>query len=82
MRKTLVIPAALALMLGACAQDGSMTDGGRAATIGATAGALGGLAIGSMTGSNVWGAVIGAGVGAAGGYLWNDHQQSQRRRGS
>lgn len=64
-RKTLLLPAALAvsLALGGCANN-TLT--------GAGIGAAGGGLIGSLSGDFGWGALIGAGVGAAGGYLY-DH---------
>ncbi|WP_431282311.1 glycine zipper family protein [Humitalea sp. 24SJ18S-53] len=74
MRKTLLIPAALALMLGACAD---MTQQQRTVATGTAIGALGGAAIGSFSGNAGMGALIGAGAGAAGGFLVD---QSQRNR--
>ena len=71
MRRTFLLPAALALglslPLGGCANN-TLT--------GAGLGAAGGGLIGSLSGDFGWGALIGAGVGAAGGYLYD---QSQRR---
>lgn len=70
MRRSLILPTALAMALGlgGCANN-TMT--------GAGLGAAGGGLIGSLTGDFGWGALIGAGVGAAGGYLYD---QSRDRR--
>jgi len=70
MRKTLLIPASLALALGACADMSPTTQrvGG-----GAAIGGLGGAAIGSFSGNAGMGALIGAGAGAAGGFLWDQN---------
>jgi hypothetical protein len=55
-----------------------MSDTQRRTLGGAGAGAATGAAIGSLTGSAGWGAVIGAGVGAAGGYLYDQHKQTEQ----
>ncbi len=78
MRKMVLLPAALALGLGACS-DGQMTQGGRDTLIGTGVGALAGAAIGSFTAHAGVGALIGAGAGALGGYLWNQHEVAQRQ---
>jgi len=72
MRKTYVIPAVLALALGACAE---MTPTQRNVAGGAALGTLGGAAIGSLSGNAGMGALIGAGVGAGGGFLVDRSQQ-------
>lgn len=79
MRKTLLLPAALALGLGGCAGNDGMTAGGRDALLGGAGGALAGAAIGSFTANAGVGALIGAGVGVVGGYLWNQHQVAERQ---
>lgn len=66
MRKTLILPVAALLALGACAD---MTPTQRGAATGAGLGAVTGLAMGSLSGNAGWGALIGAGAGAAGGYM-------------
>lgn len=64
MRRTLLLPAVLAITLGVggCANN-TLTGAGLGA-------ATGGV-IGSLTADAGWGALIGAGVGAAGGYLYD-----------
>lgn len=75
-RKSLILAPALALSLGACAQN--------YAGEGAVAGALGGAAIGAVTGKDVGeAAAVGAAVGAAAGYFIdkNDRCDGYDRRG-
>ncbi len=75
MRRLLLIPAALALSLGGCAEMSPTTQrvGG-----GAALGALGGAAIGSFSGNAGMGALIGAGAGAAGGFLWDQNVRGRQ----
>lgn len=73
MRRTLFLPAALVLSLGAALPLGGCANN---TLTGAGAGAAAGGLIGSLSGNFGWGALIGTGVGAAGGYLYD---QSQRR---
>jgi osmotically inducible lipoprotein OsmB len=44
---------------------------------GAAIGAGAGTVVGAIAGNAGLGAVIGAGAGAAGGYLWDQHKQSE-----
>ncbi len=76
MIRTRILGLALMVGLGACAE---MSDTSRRTLTGAGIGAVSGLAIGSLTGDAGWGALIGAGVGAAGGYLYDQHKQSEQR---
>jgi hypothetical protein len=78
MRPTFLLPAALALGLGACA-EGQMSPTTQRVGGSAALGALGGAAIGSLSGNAGWGALIGAGTGAAGGFLYDRHVQSRDR---
>ncbi len=72
MRLSLVLVSALALS--AC--DGMNQTQQRTATGALGGGAVGGL-IGSFSGNAGLGALLGAGVGGAGGYLYDQSQQSQ-----
>lgn len=82
MRKMLILPVALMLGLGACADETlnvpisptTQRVGG-----GAAAGALTGLAIGSFSGNAGLGALIGAGVGAGGGFALDQSRRAQNR---
>lgn len=73
MRLALAVTSALGLS--ACA-DLTPTQQ-RAATGALGGGAVGGL-LGSFSGNAGLGALLGAGVGGAGGYLYDQHLQSQR----
>ena len=77
MRKTLLIPAALVLALGACAE---MTPTQQNVLGGSALGAVGGAAIGSLSGNDGMGALIGAGVGAGGGFLVDRSQRASQAR--
>jgi len=55
-----------------------MTDTQRRTATGAGAGAATGAVVGSLTGDFGWGALVGAGVGAAGGFLYDQHRQSEQ----
>ena len=70
----LVLAAALALS--ACAD---MTAQQQRTLSGAAIGTVGGAAIGAIAGNAGLGAVLGAGAGAAGGYIYDQHKQSQER---
>lgn len=78
MRKIVILPAALVLGLGGCA-DGTMTQGGRDVLAGGAIGTLAGAAIGSFSANAGVGALIGAGAGVVGGYLWHQHQIAERQ---
>ncbi|MBS7811413.1 glycine zipper domain-containing protein [Roseococcus pinisoli] len=82
MRKTLILPAALILGLGACADETlnvPLSPTTQRVGGGAAAGALTGLAIGSFSGNAGLGALIGAGVGAGGGFAYDQHRRSRQR---
>lgn len=82
MRKTLILPALLALGLGACVDETrnvSLSPTTQRVGGGAAAGALTGLAIGSFSGNAGMGALIGAGVGAGGGFVYDQHRRSRQR---
>lgn len=66
---------ATSLVTAGCAE---MSDTQRRTLGGAGAGAATGAVVGSLTGNFGWGAVVGAGVGAAGGYLYDQHRQSEQ----
>ncbi|WP_431269825.1 YMGG-like glycine zipper-containing protein [Dankookia sp. P2] len=76
MRKTILLPALLALGLAGCADMNSTQQ--RTLTGGA-AGAAGGALIGAMAGNAGLGALIGGAAGAGGGYLFDQSKQSQQR---
>jgi hypothetical protein len=76
MRKTLLLPAVLTLGLAGCAD---LTATQQRTLTGGTAGAAGGAIIGAIAGNAGLGALIGAGAGAAGGYLFDQHKQSEQR---
>ena len=81
MRKLVLSTAAAALVLSGCA---GMSDTQRNTGIGAGGGALLGAAIGSATGGDSkaigTGAAVGALAGAAGGYLWSQRMEAQKRQ--
>jgi osmotically inducible lipoprotein OsmB len=70
------IAAALLLGLAGCAD---LSPTAQRTGTGALAGSAGGALIGAMAGNAGMGALIGAGVGAAGGYLYDQHKQSEQR---
>jgi hypothetical protein len=76
MRKTLLLPALLALGLAGCADLNSTQQ--RTLTGGA-AGAAGGALIGAIAGNAGLGALVGGVAGAGGGYLYDQHKQSEQR---
>ena len=79
MKKFVLATAAAAIVLSGCA--GGMTDTQRNTAIGAGGGALAGAAIGGVSGGRAGtGAAIGALAGAAGGYLWSQRMENQKRQ--
>ncbi|MGJ7509524.1 OmpA family protein [Variovorax sp. GT1P44] len=79
MKKFVLATCAAAIVLTGCATG--MSDTQRNTAIGAGGGALAGAAIGSATGGKAGtGAAIGALAGAAGGYLWSQRMESQKRQ--
>jgi uncharacterized membrane protein len=82
MRKTLILPVALVLGLGACSDQTlnvPLSPTTQRVGGGAAVGALTGLAIGSFSGNAGVGALIGAGVGAAGGFAYDQSRRAQQR---
>lgn len=80
MKKFVLATCAAAIVLSGCA-SGGMTDTQRNTAIGAGGGALAGAAIGSATGGRAGtGAAIGALAGAAGGYLWSQRMENQKKQ--
>lgn len=82
MRKTLILPLALVLGLGACTDETiniPISPTAQRVGGGAALGGLTGLAIGSFSGNAGLGALIGAGVGAAGGFAYDQHRRSRQR---
>jgi len=79
-KKFVLATAAAAIVLSGCA--GGMTDTQRNTAIGAGGGALAGAAIGGVSGGGRAGAgaAIGALAGAAGGYLWSQRMENQKRQ--
>jgi len=78
-KKFVLATAAAAIVLSGCA--GGMTDTQRNTAIGAGGGALAGAAIGGVSGGRAGtGAAIGALAGAAGGYLWSQRMENQKRQ--
>jgi uncharacterized membrane protein len=78
MRKTLILPLALAAALGTAGCTG-MSDTEQRTATGAAIGAGSGLVIGSLFGKSGWGALAGAGAGALGGYLFDQHKQAEQQ---
>ena len=76
MRKTMFLPAALALGLAAC---GDLNPTQQRTLTGGAAGAAGGALLGAIAGDAGLGALIGGGLGAGSGYLFDQSQQSQQR---
>jgi osmotically inducible lipoprotein OsmB len=70
------LPLAALLLLGGCA---GLTDSEQRVLTGAGAGAAAGTVIGALSGSTFWGAAIGTAVGAGGGFLVDQHKQSEQR---
>lgn len=66
---------AAALSLTACA---NMNETEQRTLSGAAIGTVSGAAIGAIAGNAGLGAVLGAGAGAAGGYIWDQHKQSEQ----
>jgi hypothetical protein len=75
MRKTAIAAAGL-LGLAGC---GDLTATQQRTMTGGLGGAAGGAVIGAIAGDAGMGALIGTGVGAAGGYLYDQHKQSEQR---
>jgi len=78
MTRTRPLTAGLLATSLATAGCADMSDTQRRTLGGAGAGAATGAVIGSLTGDFGWGALIGAGVGAAGGYLYDQHRQTEQ----
>ena len=76
-----ILPAAMAISLGACATAERGYNNMSSAEKGATVGALGGAAAGAIIageGDDAEGALIGAGIGAAGGYILGNERDKRR----
>src|SRR6478609_9870061 len=76
MRKTLIPTIVILLGLAGC---GDLTTTQQRTMTGGLGGAAGGAVIGALAGNAGMGALIGAGAGAAGGYLYDQHKQSEQR---
>jgi osmotically inducible lipoprotein OsmB len=76
MRKRLIPTGAILLGLAGCAD---LTATQQRTMTGGLGGAAGGAVIGALAGNAGMGALIGAGAGAAGGYLFDQHKQSEQR---
>jgi hypothetical protein len=76
MRKTLIPAIVILLGLAGC---GDLTATQQRTMTGGLGGAAGGAVIGALAGNAGMGALIGAGAGAAGGYLFDQHKQSEQR---
>ena len=74
--KRLVTVAAVALLLSGCA---GMTDTQQRTVTGGAGGAAGGALIGALAGNAGLGAAIGGAAGLAGGYIWDQHKQTEQR---
>jgi YMGG-like Gly-zipper len=74
--KRLVTVAVLALLLSGCA---GMTDTQQRTITGGAGGAAGGALIGALAGNTGLGAAIGGAAGLAGGYIWDQHKQTEER---
>jgi len=81
MNRFILAASAAAIVLSGCQ---NMNDQQRTTGTGAAIGALAGAAIGSATGGNrgaiAGGAAIGALAGGAGGYLWSQRMENQKRQ--
>ena len=78
MRKR-ITSAAAALALFGMAGCADLSPTAQRTMTGGLGGAAGGAIIGAMAGNAGVGALIGAGVGAAGGYIYDQHKQSEQR---
>ncbi|WP_207538166.1 YMGG-like glycine zipper-containing protein [Sabulicella rubraurantiaca] len=78
MRKTFTSAAAALALVGltGCAD---LSPTAQRTMTGGLGGAAGGAIIGAMAGDAGVGALIGAGVGAVGGYIYDQHKQSEQR---
>jgi osmotically inducible lipoprotein OsmB len=74
--KQMIGVAVVALTLAGCAD---MTATQQRTLSGGALGAVGGTAVGAIAGNAGMGAVIGAGVGLVGGYVYDQHKQSEER---
>lgn len=76
MRKMLTPTTVILLGLAGC---GDLSSTQQRTMTGGLGGAAGGAVIGALAGNAGMGALIGAGAGAAGGYLYDQHRQSEQR---
>lgn len=80
MRTRIIIVGLIAsLAVAGCANQQPFTDTQRGVATGAGLGALAGAAIGSQSANAGKGAIIGGLAGAAGGYLWSQRMENQKR---
>ncbi|MBK8907369.1 MAG: hypothetical protein IPM60_05555 [Rhodospirillales bacterium] len=63
-------------LLAGCAD---MTDTQQRTLTGGAGGAAGGAVIGALAGNAAMGAAIGGAAGLAGGFLWDQHKQTEER---
>ena len=76
MHKTWIAPIVILFSLAGCSD---LTSTQQRTMTGGLGGAAGGAVIGALAGNAGMGALIGAGVGAAGGYVYDQHKQSEQR---
>ena len=69
-----VLAIVVAIWLSGCA---GMSDTQQRTLTGGAGGAAGGAAIGALAGSAGLGAAIGGAAGLAGGYIWDQHKNTQ-----
>jgi outer membrane protein OmpA-like peptidoglycan-associated protein len=77
--KGIAIAATVSILLTGCASDGTLTETGQGAAIGALGGAALGAAIGSFSGNAGRGALIGAIGGALAGGMVGAYMENQRK---
>lgn len=70
-----VVTVMATLVISGCA---GMTDTQQRTLTGGAAGAAGGAAVGALAGSTAWGAALGGAAGLAGGYIWDQHKQTEQ----
>ncbi len=80
MKKLLTFLALLFLLGGCASMNESQQSTAKRTAMGTGAGAAVGAIIGAIAGDPALGAGIGAGVGAAGGYIWSNRMEEQKRK--
>lgn len=76
MMRSGVLAMVVAVSLSGCA---GMSDTQQRTLTGGAGGAAGGALIGALAGNAGLGAAIGGAAGLAGGYIWDQHKQTEQR---